>query len=478
MQFRLDRSSAPRRVLACAIFATLWHAGCGEQPNADGGQAGSGGAQSSGGVVASSGGAGASGGVRATSADSGGGAGGSGLGGSMVGSGGSDLASGGRAGSGGVGSGGIVGTGGISSKGSGGSGSGGAGGSAGSGQGGAGLGGSAGSGKGGGGGGTAGAGGSGGASTSAPGGSSGNCGSTTLNQHPFGCTFAWGIADPNGSLSSYSYVQFVSSWIDSSISASGTYTTCGGCNWLTSKVASTNLIPAYYAYIIGFYAHANGIVDGNQSGSKKLTTDGAAFVKANYNAIINAYTWYAKQTAKAWPSKPLVWLVEGDFVQFAGSSQSSPMSYADLGKLAADITCAIKSNMPNAVVAIDHSSWNTNDVTKNYWGAMNSANYDMVWTTGVGDDNGYIASGTTSGSYNAATGTYSFLHSLTGRTILVDTSSGASSAGDSWSTASAAQVNARIAEGVVAANITGTAPSGLQGNISNLSGLAAIPSCQ
>jgi hypothetical protein len=39
-------------------------------------------------------------------------------------------------------------------------------------------------------------------------------------------------------------------------------------------------------------------------------------------------------------------------------------------------------------------------------------------------------------------------------------------------------VNARIAEGVVAANITGTAPSGLQGNISNLSGLAAIPSCQ
>jgi len=65
-----------------------------------------------------------------------------------------------------------------------------------------------------------------------------------------------------------------------------------------------------------------------------------------------------------------------------------------------------------------------------------------------------------------------------GRTILVDTSAGASAAGDSWSTASLADVNARITEGVIAANITGTAPSGLQNNISKLAGLTAIPGCQ
>jgi len=45
--------------------------------------------------------------------------------------------------------------------------------------------------------------------------------------------------------------------------------------------------------------------------------------------------------------------VEGDFVQLQDSGQSSPMSMTEVGQLAADITCAIKSNMPNAVVQSD-----------------------------------------------------------------------------------------------------------------------------
>ncbi len=468
MQHRPVRPCQPRRILAYLLVATLWYTGCAGQSGGEGGKTGSGGELSSGGATSS------------------GGAGGGGAGGAST----QPGDSGGRvAGSGGAGSGGSAGTGDTAPKGSGGSGLGGVAGAAGSvGGGGSGQGGtstaasggrtvSAGGGGGGGSVGGAGTGGSGGASTSSLGGSTGACGPSTPNGHPFGCKLAWGVADSGGSLSGLSYAEFVSSWIDSGIDVSGTIATCGGCNWLSSKVASTNLVPVYYAYIIGFYAHANGIVDGNQSGSKKLTTDGAAFIKANYNSIVSAYTWYAKQTAKVWPSKPLVWLLEGDFVQFTDSGQSSPMSFADLGKLAADITCAIKSNMPNAVVAINHSAWNTDAVTKSYWSAMSGANYDMVWTTGVGDANGFIATGTTSSSYNGATATYSYLHGATGRTILVDTSAGASSAGDSWSTAGASQLNARINEGVIAANITGTPPSNLQSNITSLSGLSAIPSC-
>ena len=155
-------------------------------------------------------------------------------------------------------------------------------------------------------------------------------------------------------------------------------------------------------------------------------------------------------SSAAWPTKPLVWLLEGDFVQLTDSAQSSPMTYADIGKLAADITHAIKSNMPNAVVAIDHSAWNSDDVTNSYWGAMASADYDMVWTTGVGNNKGFINGDATSSAYNAKTATYAYLNTLTGRTVLVDTSAGASAAGDSWSTASAADLNARIAEGVIA----------------------------
>jgi len=177
-----------------------------------------------------------------------------------------------------------------------------------------------------------------------------------------------------------------------------------------------------------------------------------------------------------WKTKPLIWLLEGDFVQYAATSQSAPLSYAKLGQLAADITCAIKKNMPNAVVAINHSSWNSDTVTNGYWNAMAAADYDLIWTTGLGNNNGFISAGTNAGSYNGRTATYAYLHSLTGKTILVDTSAGASAQGDSWSTASASDLNSRIAEGVVAANITGTPPTNLQSNINGLS-LNALPSC-
>ena len=304
----------------------------------------------------------------------------------------------------------------------------------------------------------------------------GACGPSTPNQHPFGCKFAWGgAADGLSSLSSYSYLQFMSYWVDSSISAAGTYTTCNGCSWLTSKVAGTPLIPAYYAYIIGFLAHSNGIVDGNQAGDKKLTTDGAALVKAKRAAIVSAYGWYAKETFKVWPTKPLVWLLEGDFVQLQDAGQTSPMTMAEVGQLASDITCAIKSNMPNAVVAIDQSSWNSDDITNSYWGALKNANYDLVWTTGVGNNKGYLEAAANDTYYNHATATYAYLKKLTGRSVLVDTSAGASAAADSWSSASQADINSRIAEGVIGVDISGSAPNAT--NISKLSGVSALPSC-
>jgi hypothetical protein len=268
----------------------------------------------------------------------------------------------------------------------------------------------------------------------------------------------------------------MSTWAGSNITAAGTFPSFNNGSWLAS-LANTNIIPAYYAYIIGYYGHANGLPDQNLNpNGSNLSTGGAALITANYDKIISAYAWYAQQTYAVWKTKPLIWLLEGDMVQYSAASQSAPLSYAALGQLAADITCAIKSNMPNAVVAIDHSSWNTDAITNSYWNAMAVANYDMVWTTGLGNNNGFIPSNTSASSYNGKTATYAYLHTLTGKTILVDTSAGASAAGDSWSTATAAQLNGRISEGVIAANITGTPPNGLQSNIAGLS-LNAIPSC-
>ena len=59
------------------------------------------------------------------------------------------------------------------------------------------------------------------------------------------------------------------------------------------------------------------------------------------------------------------------------------------------------------------------------------------------------------------------MHNLTKRTIFVDTSFGASAMGDSWSNTTAATLNARIANGVIAANVT-TVPSNYSSAVGSL----------
>ena len=200
-----------------------------------------------------------------------------------------------------------------------------------------------------------------------------------------------------------------------------------------------------------------------------LTTGGAALIKSKRSQIIQLYATYAQQTHAAWPTKPLVWLLEGDFIQYTDSAQTSPLTMTELAQLAADITCAIKSNMPNAVVAINHTTWNSNQQTDDFWNAMKAAHvsYDMAWTTGVANNNGYIAGGTNSSTYNASTATYAYVHQASGSTIFVDDGCGAETNED-WSKSPASVVNARIASGVIAFNHCGHLESTYQSLIGTL----------
>ena len=317
--------------------------------------------------------------------------------------------------------------------------------------------------------GSPGAAGAGGAGTTA------SCGGAPA-PNPFGCSFAWGVNSPGGTLSKYNYLQYMSNWAGFNIQANGTFSSFDASSWLKS-ISSTTLIPAYYAYLIGYYGHVNGLPDGNQApqgpslttgmGALLLGVDNAACPQGPPaticadNLLVKAYAWYATQTYAIY-KKPIVWLLEGDFIQYSPEgSQTVPLSYAQLGQLAAQITVAIKCNDPAAVVAFNYSTWISTAQMNSYFGAINTAmtalgtSYDMVWTSGKGS------------SASPGTATYAALHTLTGKPILVDESFGLSAANDTWANQSAATINARIGEGVVAANITTDLPSYLQTNVTS-----------
>jgi hypothetical protein len=299
------------------------------------------------------------------------------------------------------------------------------------------------------------------------------CGAGKLNPNPFGCDFAWGLSDVPGDPSSVDFLQFMTFWVDSAIKADGSLPSCNGCTWL-KKMAATNIVPVYYGYFIGYYAHANGIVDGNQCPSNNpsctnLTNSGATFVRAHRSAIVQAYADYAKQSYTVYSNKPVVWLLEGDFVQFTYTSQPNALSMTEVAQLAADITCAIKNNMPNAVVGINHSTWNANDVTNAYWNAMKTVgvSFDFAWTTGVANNNGFFNGDTNSSSYNGATATYAYLHQISGKKILVDDGCGGNTNED-WAPGSASTLNARIASGVMAFTHCGNLESNYKSQVAAL----------
>jgi len=226
--------------------------------------------------------------------------------------------------------------------------------------------------------------------------------------------------------------------------------------------------------MIGYYGHMNGLPDQNLApNGANLATGGAALIKANRQKIIDMYAKYARDTRAVWQTKPLVWFLEGDFIQYTEASQSSPLTMAELGQLAADITCAIKSNMPNAVVAINHTTWNSDEETNSFWCEMKRADYDLVWTTGVGNNGNFIESAGKAGIYNAATATYPYVDTLTGKTIVVDTSYGATAMSDSWSNQPANVLNNHIMNGVIGVNIASNPPSNYQQLITNLGKLSS-----
>lgn len=301
----------------------------------------------------------------------------------------------------------------------------------------------------------------------------GDCGS--INSYPFGCEFAWG-APSNGNNSSY--LDFVSTWIGdenngglSSWSASATNNYCQDCE-LVRQIASSNSMVVFYTYFIGFQAcRQGGYCDCNTSSPPNLCSNGAQWIRDNREQLVNAYGQYAAAVYAESPNKPTIWWLEGDFIQYSYEDQSNPLSMADLGQLALDITCSIKSHQPNAVVAMNHSPWISNEQADDFWSAMPMQALDLAWVQGPGDSGTYVNSGT----YNATSANYSWLYQKIGRPIMAETSFASSGQNDRWTTASASAINSRISEGVIAV-LVNNPPSSYQSAISGFGSLNSV--CQ
>jgi hypothetical protein len=293
----------------------------------------------------------------------------------------------------------------------------------------------------------------------------------TLDPNPFGCELAWGA---NGNENNRaSYLQFITTWVGYEQNG-GLNGDCDGCG-LVGSLASGDAIPVYYAYHIGYMTSEDGYGDCNTDfDNQNLCTHGAQWIRENRDRLFDAYGNYAEMTYQANAQKPVVWLLEGDFIQYTYEEQTQAFSVQELGQLATDIICAIRSNAPNAVIAINHSPWISNDLTDDYYAALPMDLIDLIWTTGVGNNDGFINSTGSPSEYNGATARYDYLNELTGKRILVDTSFGASQMNDSWSGASQNELNARIAEGVSAVNVT-EPPGDYQ---SRISGMQLSSTCQ
>ena len=184
-------------------------------------------------------------------------------------------------------------------------------------------------------------------------------------------------------------------------------------------MANTGTMVVFYTYIIGFQACLQGkFCDCDQNpNSPNLCTNGAQWIRENRATIVNAYGQYAKAVYANSPNKPVIWWLEGDFIQYSYTKQSSPLRYEELGALARDITCAIKSNMPNAIVGMNHSPWITDPQAVGFWAAQPKDVLDLAWVQGAGDQDNFV----NAGDYNSTSARFSWLHKFTGLKIMAET---------------------------------------------------------
>lgn len=213
-----------------------------------------------------------------------------------------------------------------------------------------------------------------------------------------------------------------------------------------------NLVPVVVSYIAAAYAkrHHN-LCDANVSGCSggDLAKNGAQYISQDWSAILTEYKSFATGYANCWgTTRPIVFEMEPDWYQYTISNQTAPWTAVQAGSKMTELVNVLKASLPNARFSIDVSPWVGSNGADN--GKAWFANFDMSLFTFVNTSGGGTNANTTKiRSSNQMT--WSGLSQVTGKPILADTGYGANgvSAGHDPNWDSAANINARIADGVI-----------------------------
>lgn len=280
------------------------------------------------------------------------------------------------------------------------------------------------------------------------------------------CKFLFGQTwdGPNAAYSSES--DYITIWIGNG-GGSNTYNTWWEGDMLR-RCKSGSLAgktPVLYSYIIAELAKVKGqLQDCDVAGvgsSRSLCTQGALFIRNNRSLILQKYQEFAQGVAKDWgTTEPVIWLMEPDFYQYTEATSywgtmSQPLSQAEAGTLMSEMVSRVKAALPNARISLDISPWmggsNWQSAQTAWLNAMPKSAFSYRHTSGgrtQGNNDRIRADG---GNY----ATWAGMSQLSGMGIVADDGYGVGGAtnGDWTEWMSAANLNARIANGVVALTV-------------------------
>jgi len=228
----------------------------------------------------------------------------------------------------------------------------------------------------------------------------------------------------------------------------------GVCNDTNPGGVLANKVPIIVAYVAaGNVKRDHRLCDCNVTGCAggDLCQTGAQFIAQDWTKILNAYRSYSQGFASCYgTTRPIIFEMEPDWYQYTGSGQSQPWTAAQAGTRMTELVNALKTNLPNARFSMDVSPWvapgNGSDHGAQWFSNFDMSLFSFVNTSGGGTN------ADTAKIRDANNMTWAGLHRVTGKPILADTGYGANgrSAGHDAAWDVAANINARIADGVIA----------------------------